>query len=201
MYLIDKSTELKKEATALIKKFKIVESLKPLGKVVIVGSLRLNLMYRRDIDIFVLSDKVSTSKVLAITKKLIDKDIFKGVAIADYKNFTNPYNYKEIFYIKLFVIHNKKEWKIDIFYMPFKEGYGKYVLKQNKKFEKLLKKNSGLAEIILKIKKSYFNGTKYRKNVFSEVIYTAVLEKKIRTLKNFDLYIKNSENLIRKFGI
>lgn len=182
--LIKNSQDLSDKAFKIFEKTKAVEIFSQLGKVEIIGSVRLNLMYRRDIDLLVISEKIEKDKAMATTKVFLDKGIFQTVALADYQTFP-AYDMPLGFYWELIIPHEDKNWKFDVWYLKPGERYTDLALSSIKKFEEALTKNPEKAETILKIKEAYFDGVKYNDQVKSFDIYTAVLENGVNSVEEF----------------
>ncbi len=182
--LIQNSKNLFVSANEILKKTEAIEIFSKLGKVEIIGSLRLNLMYRRDIDLLVISEEVEKDKAIETTKEFLDKGIFQTVALADYQTFP-AYDMPLGFYWELIISHEKQNWKFDVWYLKPNERYTKLVSDSIEKFEKLLSANPEKAEIILQIKKAYFDGVKYKDKVKSFDIYNAVLERGVNSAEEF----------------
>ncbi len=182
--LIKNSQNLCDTANKILKQTKAVEIFSQLGQVEVIGSLKLGLMYRRDLDLLVISDKIEKTKALEITKEFLDSGKFRTVALADYQTYPG-FDMPLGFYWELVVIEDDQEWKFDVWYLEPRERYTKLVLDSIKKFEQLLTQNPEKAEIILKIKEAYFDGIKYKDKVKSFDIYTAVLEKGVTSVEEF----------------
>jgi hypothetical protein len=187
--LIQKSKNLRNTATEILEKTEAVKIFSKLGKVEIIGSLRLNLMYRMDIDLLVISDEIDKQKAKETTKEFLEKGIFQTVALADYQTFP-AFDMPLGFYWELIVPHEGKNWKFDVWYLKPDERYTKLVSDSITNFEKILSANPEKAEIILKIKEAYFDGVKYKDKVKSFDIYTAVLEQGITTVEEFAERVK-----------
>jgi hypothetical protein len=186
--LIKNSKDLSDTASKVLEKTNAVETFLQLGKVEIIGSLRLNLLYRLDIDLLVISEDIDKAKARAVTKQFLDSNIFQTVAVADYQTFP-AFDMPLGFYWELIVPHGGKSWKFDVWYLKPSERYTDLVLSSIKKFEGALSKNPEKAEIILKIKEAYFDGAKYKDKVKSFDIYIAVLEEGVSTTEEFANYI------------
>lgn len=187
--LIQNSKNLLDTAKAILKKTDAIKIFSKLGKVEIIGSLRLNLMYRADIDLLVISDEIEKDKAKEITKEFLEKGIFQTVALADYQTFP-AYDMPLGFYWELIIPHENKNWKFDVWYLKPDERYTKLVSDSINNFEKILSENPEKSEIILKIKEAYFDGVKYKDKVKSFDIYTAVLENGINSVEEFADKIK-----------
>ena len=182
--LIKKSEDLCKTANEILAKTNAVEIFSKLGKVEIIGSLRLKMMYRLDIDLLVISEKIEKTEAQEITKHFLDMGIFQTVALADYQTFP-AYDMPLGFYWELIIPYENKNWKFDVWYLKPEEKYTDMVLSSIKRFESALAKNPEKSETILKIKEAYFDGVKYRDKVKSFDIYTAVLENGVNSVEEF----------------
>jgi hypothetical protein len=187
--LIKNSENLCATANGILKDTKAVEVFSQLGKVEIIGSLRLKLMYRLDIDLLVISEEIKKDKALEITKQFLDSGLFRTVALADYQTFPG-HDMPLGFYWELVVIRDGKEWKFDVWYLKPDERYTHLVSDSIKKFESLLAQHPEKAKIILEIKHAYFDGVKYKNGVKSFDIYTAVLEKGVNSVEKFSRQIQ-----------
>mgnify|MGYP003553278143 CR=1 FL=1 len=182
--LIKKSQNLCVEAYEILEKTNAIEILSKLGKVDIVGSLKLKLMYRRDIDLFVVSDVINTDMAKKITQFFLEANIFKKVTLIDYYKVQID-DMPRGFYWELIIFYAGYDWKIDVWYLKPEEIYTRMVFDALKKFELALLKNHSKAEIILEIKEAYFDGVKYKDNVTGFDIYTAVFDRGINSLEEF----------------
>jgi len=182
--LLDHSKQLHTTATAIIKDNNITEIFSQLGKVEVIGSLRLDLMYRHDIDLLVISDDIDKSKAQTATKQLLDLGSIRTVAMADYQTFPGD-DMPLGFYWELVVIRDNQSWKFDIWYLKPAERYTHLVFDSIQKFSAALAKNPEKAKLILEIKQAYFDGIKYKNKVKSIDIYNAVLVEGISSVAEF----------------
>lgn len=171
--LIKKADFLKKEADSIVKESNIVNILSHLGDVHFVGGYYLNVIYRLDIDINVLSGCPDRDKALKVTNKLLKQGYFQTVGFADWKTFPKR-GLPKGFYWELLVTKHKNSWKIDIWYLKPEEDHS---VEATEKFKSLLDKNPSKRIEILKLKRKYFNGTKYVGKATGFDIYTKILEK------------------------
>ena len=187
--LIKKSEDICKTANEILAKTNAIEIFSKLGKVEIIGSLRLKMMYRLDIDLLVISEKIEKTEAQEITKHFLDMGIFQTVALADYQTFP-AYDMPLGFYWELIIPYENKNWKFDVWYLKPEEKYTDMVLSSIKRFGLALDKNPEKSETILKIKEAYFDGVKYKDKVKSFDIYTAVLENGVNSVEEFTTKIK-----------
>lgn len=186
--LIENSQNLCNVAHKILANTNAMAIFSKLGKVEIIGSLRLKLMYRLDIDLFVVSNKIEKYKAHEVTKRFLDKDIFQTVALADYQTYP-AHDMPLGFFWELIIPYEGKNWKFDVWYLKPDESYTHLVHESIKKFEQLLTADLKKSEIILKIKEAYFDGVKYKNGIKSFDIYTAVLERGVGTPEEFARYI------------
>ena len=189
LYLSNKSKKLIESAHSILKKTNLPALLMHLGHTEIIGSLRLRVMYREDIDLLVMSPKINRAAAENLTSQLVKSEIFNTVSFSDFKKFfrrDTPNGY----YWELHIFYENKNWKIDIWYLDEASAYSRYVLQTTKNFEKKLLKHPEKVNLILEIKKHYFDGKKYRNNITGLDIYTAVIFNKIKDTNQFDEYMR-----------
>ncbi|MBI2357030.1 hypothetical protein HYV12_03215 [Candidatus Dojkabacteria bacterium] len=188
--LLELSNTKYKVANEILRSTGVVETFSKLGTVEIVGSVKLNLMFRNDIDLLVIADEISREKAIAVTTELLHNPQFQTVGFADYQSHHEE-GYTNGYYWELIVIHENESWKFDIWYSTPNEEYIKDVLAITPRFLDLLEKNPEKRELILKIKNEYSDGIKYRNNVNSIDIYKAVLDYNVSTVGQFQDHITN----------
>ena len=163
--LIQHSLALKQDADKIIQDTKINEIFSSIGKVVFVGSYILNLLYRRDIDLFVLTDNCSKENADNVTKKLNDSSKFQTI---DFANWNTGY------YWKLEYIYQNNKWKFDVWYTSEKNII---TIEKTKKILNMLQQNPEARKQILKMKQNLYNGGTYKDNMNGFKIYEQVLGK------------------------
>jgi len=186
-----RSELLKKEAETVLEETKIIRALSKVGRVEIIGSLRLDLLYRRDIDIFVYSKVVEKRKANDLVKDLLNMNVFQTIALADMQTWPEL-DYPKGFYFEVIYVKNNNKWKFDIWYLRPVEEYAKLVESSLKNFDKLLKNNQERRNVILAIKDHYFNGIKYKDNIKSIDIYKAVLNHGVKSVEEFTKFIEKN---------
>jgi len=190
--LLENSKELCNVAGEILAETKALDMFSVLGRIEVIGSLRLELMFRNDIDLLVISEVIEKQKAEDVTKKFSDMGIFSSIILKDYQS--NPeYDMPLGFYWELGMLKNGKEWKFDVWYLKPDERYTDLVMSAIERFELALKQNPEKGELILKLKQNYFDGVKYKNNIKSIDIYTAVLEKGIDSVEEFEV---NKESLV-----
>lgn len=182
--LIKNSFVLCETANKVLEENNIIQVFSKLGHVDIIGSLKLKLMFRLDIDLLVISDIIDKNIAVGVTKYLLDCRVFKKVNFIDYLTYPE-FDMPLGFYWELLIPYEKKEWKIDIWYLKPTEKFSNLVFNSIVTFESKLSKYPEKRELILRIKKEYFDGIKYKNNINSIDIYTAVLENNISSVDEF----------------
>ena len=151
---------------------KFTELFQKLGEVVFVGSYFLDLLYRRDIDVFILDDPCDVEKAHILTKHLIDQNIFQTVAFANCTAI-EPKNHLKGFYWKLIYYYQGNPWKLDIWYTAEKVS----TIPISLKIKSTLEQHPEAKLKILTLKKKYYNGDTYKKGMNGFKIYEKVLGK------------------------
>lgn len=182
--LLKKSHDLYIKANELLEKTDLIKAFFQLGKVEVIGSLKLNLMYRLDIDLLAISEKIEKSQALEVTKILLDSGKFRSVTLADYHTFPG-YDMPLGFYLELVVLDGAQEWKFDVWYLKPDEKYTHMVFDAIARFEEILVEAPEKAKTILQIKEALFDGVKYKNQVTGFDIYTAVLENGVSSVDQF----------------
>lgn len=190
--LLENSKELCDTAHEILTETEALDIFSVLGRIEVIGSLRLELMFRNDIDLLVISETIEKHKAEEVTKNFSDKGVFSSIILKDYQS--NPeYDMPLGFYWELGVEKDGQEWKFDVWYLKPDERYTDLVMSAIERFEFALKQNPEKGELILKLKRNYFDGIKYKNSIKSIDIYTAVLEKGIDSVEEFEA---NKESLV-----
>jgi hypothetical protein len=172
MDLLKNADLLRKEADSVIAFSHLKERLSKVGVLFVVGSYALDVMYRRDIDFVVIPKKISKNEVFELANELMKSDIFSDISISNkYDNRAKPY--PKAFTLELWITHQKKDWKIDIWYTKNKS----FSINTTKSYLKLLQNNPKGRLKILKMKEKLFDGTKYKRGMNGNEIYKKVLGK------------------------
>ncbi len=186
--LVEQARILKSTAESLLEESNLLLRLTPLGKIEIIGSLRLGLMCRKDIDLLVISKKVNRKKAVEAAKNLLNDGYFQTVELMDYQQFPE-YDFPLGFYFGLRVPIQAEYWKLDVWYLRPDEAYTQLVLTSLDRFEAELSQNPFKAGIVLEIKQHYFDGIKYRDGIKSVNIYKAVFEANVTGVEDFKKYV------------
>jgi hypothetical protein len=180
--ILNHSQAIKNEADELLRKYKVVEIIEKFGQVKFTGSYALNLMYKKDIDISLINDNLSVQDFTRLGKELIDNLNSPSVY---YRNTRitpvdkRPEN-------SLYWGIRTSDWFIDLWAMS------REVYKRAEKYieeikSKLTKKNR---LIILQLKSEFLVNKTYGTNFGSRELYDAVLNHKVKSSKQFNLYLE-----------
>lgn len=113
--LIDHSKNTKKQAKALLQNTRIIEILKKYGRVNIIGSYPLDIMYGPDIDILVETKNIRKSSLEAL-EEIAKKRLFQKIEHGDFVKFPRkdrPKGY--ILVLKSFV--ENVRWEIEVWFL------------------------------------------------------------------------------------
>lgn len=171
--LLTRADKLRLEADAVIRKSEVQDILGKIGKIHFVGSYALNLLFRRDIDLFVVSDDCSKGTATETTKKLLDSQLFQTVGFANGVDYDLP-NQLKGYYWELVFYEEGNRWKFDIWYTAEKNI--KTIEKTQKIADKLAQKPEARGQI-LKLKEDLYDGVAYKDNMNGFKIYEKVLGK------------------------
>lgn len=198
--ILDKSKKIQKEAQDVLKTLDLINLLSSYGKPEVIGSVALELMTWRDIDIEVVVENLSHNILAEVVSNLLKKSFRRlDFAVIDNRvRFGQNSKTPKSLYIGMkyfgddipndqLLGANPNIWKIDIHFLLEQDSQGKQ--KTNEIRKKLTKDNR---KIILEIKDQVAMNPKYRKEVFSVDIYQAVLDENVKNLKGFKEYLKKS---------
>lgn len=170
--LLKYSQQLHTDAKQVIELTDFIKIFSVLGKVVFTGSFETDLLYRRDIDVFILSDICSKSQANNLTKELIDSNTFQTVGYADW-TVERPANMLNGIYWQLVYYYKGDPWKFDVWYT--KEEVK--TIKNTEIIKQRLLKNSAARLEILQLKEKLFDGEKYHEDMNGFKIYERILGK------------------------
>lgn len=173
MDLIKNSQKLLKDADHILNESKIIEKVEKFGKVFIVGSYKLDLMYRPDIDIDVQVENYSVSEMRELARDLLKSNYYQKVLFQDWTEIKSPFG-KNYIYLGLLHYYNDIPWKIDIHYTN--EKISPY-LGIFKKIKEGVEKNPEAKLKILELKEKYFRDGEYKDGMTSVKVYEEVLGK------------------------
>ena len=169
--LLTRADELRVEADTVFKKSEVQAILGKIGKIYFVGSYALNLLFRRDMDLFVVSDDCSMETATETTKKFLDSQLFQTVGFANGVDYDLP-NQLKGYYWELVFYEDGNRWKFDIWYTAEKNI--KTIEKTQKIADKLAQKPEARGQI-LKLKEELYDGVTYKGSMNGFKIYEKVL--------------------------
>lgn len=180
---------MKQEAERIIQELSLLELLKQHGEAQVVGSVALDLLVKRDIDIHLLiksSDLLSN--VDTIYHQLLDRKNIREVRISDYRDRGG---------IKIGIDEypgRSGSWSIDIWVTNRAETTGFALVEQLKG-----KLNQEERQAILEIKYHKYRTGQLRDGL-SRLIYKAVIDQGVRTVAEFDQILSGRESSSSQAG-
>lgn len=185
--LENQASILRNEALEIIQKTDLLDYLKAFGEVEIVGSVQLNLMTWRDIDIHVYLGKLPQKEhVSNIAKYLFNKEGIRKVTCIDYLNYRiseNISNKPEGQYMGAeYIDSENNKWKIDIWLFETKRN--------DSTSELATKITADNRKLILEIKNHFHSHPQYRSDFTSIDIYSQVFDSKITSIDEFKTFLK-----------
>jgi hypothetical protein len=178
------NTELKKEADLMLLQCSLAELLAVYPSWFIGGSYSYDLMCWRDLDIYVLDSMHDLRKCFDVGYELTH------TLSAKKSFFTNNVGGEPsglYWGIRLGDVR-QGAWKLDVWFIDQK-GYDQHEAYSSNMSEKLTTENRA---IILRIKEEYWPQASYRDTVTSDMIYRAVLDKGVRTISDFERFVRES---------
>lgn len=116
--LLEYSRRVKKEADELLSESNIIKELDGLGMVKVGGSYDLDLMYDRDLDIFVNQTRLTRKTAESLLNKLLLQDYFWGYKFYDFVKYRSGWGPKS-YYLGLRKNFKGNDWKIDVWLFPY----------------------------------------------------------------------------------
>jgi hypothetical protein len=176
------NAELRAEANRLILSCRLAELLAEYPGWFVGGSYSYDLMCWRDLDVYVLDPTHDLKRCFEIGYELT------GRLAAKKSRFTNNIGGEPnglYWGIKLGDVR-QGAWKLDVWFLS-RMGYDQHAAYSSRMRERLTTKNRS---IILAIKEAYWRRPSYRDTVTGDMIYRAVLDQGVRTISDFDRFIK-----------
>lgn len=181
------SQTIKNEADELLNKYQVVEILSKYGQVNFTGSYKLDLMYKKDVDISLINNNLSVENFTQLGKELIDKlntpsVYYRNTRITPVEN--RPEN-------SLYWGIKTDDWFIDLWGMSVEiyERAEKYI----EEIKSQLTKENRL--IILRLKNEFIKKKSYGISFNSRELYDAVLNHKVKDSEHFNLYLEKFPHL------
>ena len=178
------NTELKKEANLLVLQCRLEELLASYPGWFIGGSYSYDLMCWRDLDVYVLDPahdlKQCFEVAYELTRRLAAKKSF----------FTNNVGGEPsgLYWGIRLGDARRGAWKLDVWFLD-RAGYERHAAYSSSMSERLTMENR---TIILAIKEVYWRQASYRDVITSDMIYRAVLENGVRSVSEFEDFVKKS---------
>lgn len=182
--------KLQSEAKQVLKELEILSVLSTLGESQIIGSVALEVMTRKDIDIEIITENVSKQDIADIVKLLaakplpridftvmdngkgesenLPKGIYIGIKYAGKDKLIEKYR------------DNPMVWQIDCWFVDKENARGSKTTNEIKQ-----KLTSDLRQTILEIKYELANNADYKGRYLGIDIYKAVIEKNLKTTEDF----------------
>ncbi len=174
--LIDRSTSLSEEAKTLPDILKINNILSCFKNWKIIGSTKLNLVYKPDLDIKILTEKEleeSVKILLSMLKKFIPKEKILVRKIGD-----SLFN---VFIPKWINPKTETCWNLD-FGLCKKDFYIKEINNFSNLEKQIQKLNNQKRSLVLEIKEEFSGNEKYG---WGAMIYLAVVNYKVKSIKDY----------------
>jgi hypothetical protein len=176
------NAELKTEADLLILSCRLPELLAGYADWMIGGSYSYDLMCWRDLDLYVLDPQVDLKRCFEIGYELTERLSAKKA------RFTNNLGGEPNGFYWGIKLEDERQgaWKLDVWFLD-QRGYEEHAAYSSAMREKLTPENRA---IILAIKEVYWRQPVYRDTITSDLIYRAVLENSVRTIRDFESFVK-----------
>ena len=182
--LLEKQASLQAQAAEVLKRLDLLKLISRYGRATVVGSVALVLMTWPDIDIDLKSKAgINNHDYFEIIKKIFaQKDVRKLTLIDNRASLEK--NRPPSFYIGLVYDLDGVSWKIDIRYMNSADDWAEQYIDK-------IKSRLTAAKIasILEIKTAFHSHPLYGREIHGHMIYEAVLDQGISTLKEFKKYL------------
>ncbi len=181
------NAELKTEADLLILRCGLPELLAVYSGWFIGGSYSYDLMCWRDLDLYVLDPQHDLKQCFEVGYELTQRLAAKKSRFTNNLGQSNDEPNGLYWGIKL---GNERQgaWKLDVWFLG-EVGYEQHAAYASNLREKLTTENR---LSILTIKESYWRRPEYRDTITSDMIYRAVLDHGVRTVSDFERFIKES---------
>jgi hypothetical protein len=178
------NAELKTEADLLILRCGMPELLAVYPSWFIGGSYSYDLMCWRDLDIYVLDAEHGLKQCFEVGYELTER------LAARKSRFTNNIGSEPNGLYWGIKLGNERQgaWKLDIWFLDL-AGYKQHAAYSAGMGERV---TAEARSIILAIKEEYWRRVEYRDTVTSDMIYRAVLDNSVRSISDFECFVKES---------
>lgn len=194
MDILQKAYRLKLEANKVLSELDLIDTLQKVGEPNLVGSIVLDLMVYKDIDIEVIVDPLNRKSISQVISNLASKDSRR----IDFSVINNTSDIKLKFPEGVYLgikYHlgldwisnfsgNENTWKIDIWFVKKENARS---LKTTEMIKSQLTEQN--KKIILEIKNSLYKEEGYRKVFTALDIYKAVLEERVGSVTEFNKHL------------
>jgi hypothetical protein len=193
--LEEEAERLRKQASLILSKSRLLELLAEYGKVNVTGSYALDLMTAADIDIHVINPTIRKAVVKEALDRLIKQDFFDGYHFHDWVShfrtarfaFPNDTNPLKGYYLALRVVFRRRRWKIDVWFLKKPDSKGVRLMR--------MVKDNMTEKTRLTILKLKHMRSERKLDVSSAVIYKAVMTKHVTTLQGLLRFSSSSRNI------
>lgn len=184
--LLHRQRQLQDEAQRVLEDLNLIALLSQAGVVRRTGSSVLGLMVWRDIDLSVSSSGLRIEHAFELLHPLLTHSRVKQVRYFHQSDHFKLDGLDERYYFMVFYEpKDQAEWKLDI---SFWLGKGNHPEPVHEAIEQHLTPETRLT--ILQIKQVWYQLPAYRSEVYSTDIYDAVFHHRVRTLTEFDQYLR-----------
>ncbi len=175
------SQKIKHEAIELLKTTKLQKLLEQFGIVDLGGSFDYDLMVDRDLDFGVAVKEVTPKMRAEIVSTFASQPWAYGINMIDRVNFESLSNLgaPRGLYLGLSIPFPKERWNIDVWFIVGDD------LPEDMMGQMIAKATQEQKDTILKIKYELMKSGKKEKGITSAEVYSSVLNKDIRTTKEF----------------
>ena len=185
--LWERQQQLQLEAAAVLKDLEIIELLSVVGRAVQVGSVALELMVWREIDLTVLCPRLDLEQIFELGARLASHPRVRGLQFRnDTGDWNQDPNYPDgLFWEIDYVSESASGWEMDIWFIH--ESTRQPDMLHLEDFLPRLTDETRLA--ILTIKDVWRRTPLYGSSVSSYDCYMAVLDHGVRTIDEFEAYL------------
>jgi len=181
--LLQYERSIRKQADSILFNRGLYKILEQFGQVELTGSYSLKLMYKKDLDISLVSPNLTINNFYKMGGEI--SELIKPYSVY-YRN-TKVKQVKGRPRNALYFGFVFDDWKIDLWVVDRERAEGS-IIYSNDILNKLTDEKRLL---ILEIKKEYFNNNDYGKCFSSREVYSAVINKNIKSVNEFKEYLNN----------
>jgi len=187
MSIKNESKLIKSQADKLLENWNLLNYLNKYGDAYSVGSVALDLMTWRDIDLEVICEKEpSKNDAIDVARYLFNIDGFRKVSPIDYSDGDGIKKPKGLYIGAEYIDLDKNKWKVDVWLLATS------LARTKEKTEEIRNDlTPEYKEIILDIKSQVHDHPLYRKKIVSVDIYDAVIKNGVKNLDDFKKYLED----------